>query len=176
MVVSHKKRDIIQIIFRFDKKILLNSIYSGWFYFLISIIMKISFCRRFPIAIGLWLGFGIFCTYLASTSTPEIWWTAMMWLIIVNRMTIGLVIGLVGVYTKHPIFGFPTPPILRGAIFGAIISLSLAIWIFTIPPVWPYSQIMLFWLTVGAGAVYGSIIDMISTWFGGQWKELLWRE
>lgn len=51
----------------------------------------------------------------------------MMWLIIVNRMTIGLVVGLVGVYTKHPIFGFPTPPILRGAIFGAIISLSLAL-------------------------------------------------
>ena len=137
--------------------------------------MKTSFCRRFPMAVWLWLIFGILCTYLASMSNPWIWWTAMMWLIIVNRITIWLVVGLVGVYTKHPIFGFPTPPILRGAIFGAIISLSLAIWIFTVPPVWPYSQVILFWMTIGAGAIYGSIIDMVSTWFGGQGKELLWK-
>lgn len=99
-----------------------------------------------------------------------------MWIIIVNRMTIGLVVGIAGVFTRHPMFGFRTPPYLRGAVFGAVVSIGLAIGTFITPASGPYSQTALFWMTILAGAVYGSIIDMIATKVGGEGKDLLWKE
>lgn len=91
-----------------------------------------------------------------------------MWVLIANRMTIGLVVGVVGVFTKHPIFGFRTPPYLRGAMFGALVSIQLGAGVFLSPVAGPYSQMTLFWLTILVGAVYGSIIDMIATKAGGE--------
>lgn len=99
-----------------------------------------------------------------------------MWILIVNRITIGLVVGVVGVYTLHPVFGFPTPPYLRGAVFGALISVQLAIGVFIAPSAGPYSAMTLFWLTILVGALYGSVIDMIATKVGGEGKELLWMK
>jgi hypothetical protein len=91
-------------------------------------------------------------------------------------MTIGGVVAIVGAYTRHPVFGFPTPSYLRGAVFGAIISIQLAVGVFMSPATGYYSQMTLFWLTILAGAIYGSIIDMIATRVGGEGRDLLWKK
>ena len=70
--------------------------------------------KRFLIALPLGIVAGVICTWLASSSTPDIWGTALMWTIIANRWTIGLIVGFAGAYTRHPVFDFPIPPYLRG--------------------------------------------------------------
>lgn len=51
--------------------------------------MKASFLKRMASALVLGLGAGFICTYLAASGTPNIWGSPLMWIIIVNRMTIG---------------------------------------------------------------------------------------
>ncbi len=70
--------------------------------------------KRFLIALPLGVLAGIVCTWLASSSTPDIWGTALMWTIIANRWTIGLVVGLAGAYKRHPVFDFSIPSYFRG--------------------------------------------------------------
>lgn len=129
--------------------------------------------KRFLIAMPLGIAFGFLCAYLASGSAVgPFWWTPMMWTIVTNRLLIGLVVGLAGAYTIHPILRFPLPPFLRGCCLGAITSLPLAIGVMIAPTpgtgVWT-----IFWLTILAGAVYGLIIDLVATRWGGQGAELL---
>ena len=50
--------------------------------------------KRFLIAGILGIVAGLVCTWLASSSLPSIWGTAMMRTIITNRFLIGLVIAL----------------------------------------------------------------------------------
>ncbi len=70
--------------------------------------------KRFLIALPLGVLAGIICTSLASSSNPDIWGTALMWTIILNRWTIGLVVGFAGAFLRHPVFDFRIPPYLRG--------------------------------------------------------------
>lgn len=77
---------------------------------------------------------GLICIYhLSFQVMPGVWGSDLMWVIIANRITIGFVVAIVGVYTIHPIFGFRVPSYLRGAIFGIIISLELAMGVFIDP-------------------------------------------
>lgn len=70
--------------------------------------------KRFLIALPLGVVAGLICTWLASSSAPDIWGTALMWTIILNRWTIGLVVAFAGVYMRHPVFDFRIPPYFRG--------------------------------------------------------------
>jgi hypothetical protein len=92
-----------------------------------------------------------------------------MWTIITDRFLIGLVVGLAGVYTTHPVFGFKLPPCIRGFCLGVFVSLTLAAgYMMNADATWT-----IFWATLIAGGVYGLIIDMLATKFGGEGKDMI---
>lgn len=128
--------------------------------------------KRFFIAVPLGIVFGFLCAWFASSSNPGLWWTPLMWTLVTDRFLIGLVVGLAGVYTRHPIFGFRCPPALRGFVLGALVSLPIATggMMSTVPDMGPWE---IFWASIIAGAVYGLIIDLVATKFAGQGPELL---
>lgn len=129
--------------------------------------------KRFFIAVPLGVVFGFVCAWLASSGAPgAFWWTALMWTIVLDRFLMGIVIGLAGVYTRHPILGFPFPAWLRGIALGILVSLPLASggMITPNPDMDPWG---IFWATLIAGAIYGLIIDLAATKWGGQGAELL---
>ncbi len=73
-------------------------------------------------------------------------------------------------FVRHPIFGFRCFPFLRGAILGAVVSLVNAFGILTMPT---ENAATIFWLTIGVGAIYGLIIDVVATKIGGEGKTLI---
>lgn len=129
--------------------------------------------KRFAISVLLGIAFGFFCAYLASrTSVAAFWWTPTMWTIVTDRFLIGLVVAMSGAYVIHPIFRFRCPAAVRGTIMGAIVSLPLATGAMIAPAAnfaaWP-----MFWVTVGAGAIYGFVIDLVATHVAGEGDALL---
>lgn len=135
--------------------------------------MKNIFRLRLVVCLALGLVFWLLCTYLASSNNPGIWGTPLMWTLIANRVTIGFVIAIIGVFTHHPCFGFRLYPILRGALWWAIISVQLAIGIYMTPNMPASQQALLFWMTILVGAVYGLIIDLVATKLSSEGKKLL---
>jgi len=133
--------------------------------------MKKKFLIRLLIAVILWIWFWFVCTRLASSSNPDIRWTPLMRSILFNRFLIGMIVGLLGVYTVHPILWFKVFP-LRGLIFGAIISIDIAIGNFMSPGD-RAQQIKIFRMTILAWAIYGLIIDLVATRLGWQGTKLL---
>lgn len=101
--------------------------------------------RRIVIAIVLGAVFGIICVYGTMTSiqlSPIILAT-----ILYDRVLLGVVIGIA--------YGLDLHPLIRGGTLGAIVSLEIAI----------PSGIAGGALLLGAGIVYGILIDMIATKF-----------
>ena len=137
--------------------------------------MQKKFLNRLLISVILWILFWLLCTWLASSSTPDIRWTPLMRSILFNRFLIWIVIGIVWVYTIHPIFGFKTF-VLRGVLFGALISIAMAIGIYMDTTITSTEQCKIFWMTILAWAIYGLIIDIVATKLGGQGKELLHKK
>ena len=90
-----------------------------------------------------------------------------MWTLVADRFLIGLVVALAGAYTIHPIFRFRCPPARRGAVLGAIVSLPLAAGVMIVPVGAP-APWNIFWATILVGAIYGLIIDLVATKWGGQ--------
>jgi hypothetical protein len=137
--------------------------------------MQKKFLKRFLISIVLWILFWFVCTWLASSSNPGIWWSALMWNLLFNRFLIGLVIAMMWVYTIHPVLWFKCFA-LRGAFFWAVISLDIAIGSYISNTADPATQFRVFWMTILAWAIYGLIIDIVATKFSGQGKELLHKK
>ena len=127
--------------------------------------------RRLLVSVILGILFGLLCVQLASGTNPDIRGTSSMRNILFNRFLIGMVVALVGIYTIHPILGFKCYA-LRGIFFGAIISLDIAIGVYT-SSIDPTLKCKIFRMTILAGACYGLIIDLVGTRLGGQGKELL---
>lgn len=128
--------------------------------------------KRIWLAKTLGLFAGLLCAYGASTQGVVgafDYHSAMFWTIVLNRGILGMIIGVVGVYTLHPYLKFKIGPVLRGIVFGAIISLLMAtgILIAGTPDRWTG-----FWFTVIAGIVIGVVIDLVVTRLYGQGKEL----
>jgi len=128
--------------------------------------------KRFAIAKTLGILFGFLCACLAwkegFNSAPDFWWSAAMWLIVFNRLLLGLVVAFVGVFKTHPLFSFPCYPWLRGAVIGAMVSIDLSIATLANTSNWNA-----FWIIIGSGAVFGLIIDVLGTKFGGEGEALL---
>lgn len=138
-------------------------------------ICKSSFANRIAFAkiIGLFfwiLWFVLLPFYFPNVSTLFSWWV-LFW-----YATIGGIIGLMWVMTKHPIFGFRLYPFVRGGviwwwmcfIFALIAYNDLVLlmqWTF-----WEhYSP---FWIITEWVIVWG-IIDSVTTKCCGEWKKLL---
>lgn len=132
---------------------------------------------RFLTAIPLGIVAGLICVALAGQHNPEVleWQKPLFWTIFSDRVLIGLVIGFAGAFTRHPVFGWSCFSWLRGAALGALVSLPLAFGSIVDPTKIPaeFTPTLIFWATVGSGAVYGLIIDLIATKVGGQGKEIV---
>jgi hypothetical protein len=131
--------------------------------------------KRFLIAGILGIAFGLLCSYLANSNAPDpnFWGSALMYQIVFNRLLIGLVIAMAGAFTFCPICGMNCKAWLRGLFWGAIVSLDIAIGVYLGTGMDAETMRNIFWMTIGAGAVYGLIIDLVATKFAGEGKELL---
>ena len=143
--------------------------------------MSQIFTKRILLGTGLGLLFGLLC-FTGFSTNPDIpaelaqwqkwsWSNAMMWSIIINRMTLGIVVALTGTITRSLFFNFKISPIIRGAKMGMLISLPLALGALmgTDADLAQKS----FWIVFIAGGVIGMIIDLIITKLTGDGKELL---
>ena len=122
--------------------------------------------------------FGILCftgfsqnpNFPAEMAKYQLWSASnpMMWEIIINRMTVGFVIGLMGFITVHPVFGFKLPVFLRGFMIGAFVSLTMSFGAMIENP----EATQTFWIITLAGGIIGMITDLIVTKVAGQGKDL----
>jgi len=109
------------------------------------------------IAITTTIGFlcGLFCAYgtiMVAESKPElIITTGLLALIVYNRILIGLFVGVGDNITLHPV--------IRGALIGAIISLTMAIMPMIDTGLTDGLTLIAF------GVVYGIITDFVATKF-----------
>lgn len=137
------------------------------------------FAKRIGISVVLGIAFGFLCSYLASggiegvPKDPNFWGSVLMYQIVFNRFLIGFVIGLAGILTHCPFTGLRLHPLIRGAFLGALVSIDMAIGTFMTPNVDMEILKTLFFMTLGAGAVYGLIIDLVATKLAGEGKELV---
>ncbi|MBF0262670.1 MAG: hypothetical protein HQL97_12655 [Magnetococcales bacterium] len=131
--------------------------------------------RRFKISIGLGALFGLLCAWLAGQQQPELFspTNPIFWSIFTDRLLIGMMIGFAGAFTRHPVLGFPYRPWLRGGCLGLVVSLPLAAGAMSGPPHPHASAWMIFWASLLTGAVYGLIIDLVATRFGGEGIDLI---
>ncbi|MCW7073032.1 MAG: hypothetical protein OCU20_03935 [Methanophagales archaeon] len=111
--------------------------------------------KRIAIAATIGLLCGLFCAYgtiMIAESKPElVITTGLLALIVYNRILIGLFVGVGDNITLHPV--------IRGALLGAIISLTIAI----MPMI---DRSLTDGLTLIAfGVVYGIIADFVATKF-----------
>ena len=157
---------------KFDKIILQE--YKGIISFrkLMKNLFKLPIIKRKLVAIPLGIVFGFLCAYLAWQADPTtcFWQSPLTWQIVYNRMLIGAFILIMGVFTVHPVLKFRLFPAFRGALIGAVVSIDLGLGIFITPI---QNDVSIFWMTIGFGAFYGFVIDVIATKIAGEGKKLL---
>ena len=103
--------------------------------------------RRIKISVGLGVVAGTICLYGTVTSIPGVLTLPILATIFYDRVLLGFVVGIA--------YGLKIHPLIRGAIIGAVVSLLIAI----------PSGITGGALLMGAGVVYGIIIDIVATRF-----------
>jgi hypothetical protein len=109
---------------------------------------------------------------------PEAGWL-LRWGVLLWYTTIGAIIGVFGVYTRHPILNLPMPWWFRAPILGAWMNFVLTFFAYD-----TMREVMVgmfgdqgvmsspFWFTA-EGAVVGLVIGYVATRFGGEGKEAL---
>ncbi len=132
-----------------------------------------NFTKR--LLVGMLLGaiVGLIAAYAAAThgiAGAFDFWDATFWSIMFNRMSLGVVVAMFGVFTVHPLCtSLKIGPVLRGLDGGSWISLLLATSLLASGAVgWG-----LFWVVLIVGALVGVVIDLILTKLYGQGKQLL---
>lgn len=126
-----------------------------------------AFTKRMLITAPAGALLGLFCAYMSgffSVSDP------IFWITFLDRLLIGVVVGMAGFVTRHPFFFFPCYA-LRGAFFGAFISLLMALAVLVAPQ--EENAIQLFWFIMIVGTTFGLILDIVATKIAGQGKDLL---
>jgi hypothetical protein len=103
--------------------------------------------RRIKISLALGVVAGAICLYGTLTSIPGVLSLPILATIFYDRVLLGFVVGIA--------YGLKIHPVIRGAIIGAVVSLIIAI----------PSGITGGALLMGAGVVYGIIIDLVATKF-----------
>lgn len=110
---------------------------------------------------------------LAEGVDPMLKWGVLLW-----YTTLGAVIGVYGVFTRHPILDLPMPWWVRAPIIGAWFNFVLVFFAYE-----TFASLLLaifgeggvflspFWM-VADGAFAGLIIGFFATRFGGEGKDL----
>lgn len=130
--------------------------------------------RRWIICLVLGGVFGFICAYGRLMTTPELWamehywWSAVMWGFVINRVLIGVMLFFAGGFLWCPWSGIRFFPWMRGALIGGIVSLDVSVGVLAQRGDWDgFLEILI------AGILYGVIIDVLATRFGGEGEELL---
>jgi len=122
------------------------------------------------------LVFGLAGFLLLPFFYPEAGWL-LRWGILLWYTTVGAIIGVFGVYTRHPILNFPMPWWFRAPILGAWMNFVLTFFAYD-----TMGEVLVgmfgeqgamtspFWFTA-EGAVIGLVIGYVATRFGGEGKE-----
>jgi hypothetical protein len=122
------------------------------------------------------LVFGLAGFILLPFFYPEAGWL-LRWGILLWYMTVGAIIGVFGVYTRHPILNFPMPWWFRAPILGAWMNFVLTFFAYdtmgeVLVIMFGEQGVMTspFWFTA-EGAIIGLVIGYVATRFGGEGKE-----
>ena len=129
------------------------------------------------IIIGEFIGlvFGLAGFILLPFFYPEAGWL-LRWGILLWYTTVGAIIGVFGVYTRHPILNFPMPWWFRAPILGAWMNFVLTFFAYD-----AMREVLVgmfgdqgvinspFWFTA-EGAIIGLVIGYVATRFGGEGK------
>ncbi|NCF25984.1 MAG: hypothetical protein GWP69_01300 [Gammaproteobacteria bacterium] len=122
------------------------------------------------------LVFGLAGFILLPFFYPEAGWL-LRWGILLWYMTVGAIIGVFGVYTRHPILNFPMPWWFRAPILGAWMNFVLTFFAYdtmgeVLVSMFGEQGVMTspFWFTA-EGAIIGLVIGYVATRFGGEGKE-----
>lgn len=134
------------------------------------------------ILVGGFLGsiFGVLC-FWGFANNPNLteemlpytvfyWSNPMIWQLIANRFLVGVVVGMAGVITIHPLFNFKIPVFLRGFKMGVLVSLSLSIGVFFSDSPDNFEAFLM--ITI-AGGIIGMVIDLVITKLFGEGNDLL---
>lgn len=125
-------------------------------------------------AVGLMFGLAGFLTipYLLPEAGPTLRWGFLLW-----YLTLGAVIGLVGVFDRYPVLDLPLPWWLRAPLIGAWMNLVLTLIMHD--RLRAYAESLLgpgarftspFWF-VAEGALAGLVIGYAATRAGGEGPE-----
>ena len=132
--------------------------------------MRIAVGKAMGFVIGI-VGFVFLTVYLPESGTM------MRWGILLWYATLGGVIGLVGVFTRHPVLMLPMPWWVRAPAVGAWMNFVLTFFAHR-----EMSAVMTamfgvdgtlsspFWF-VAEGAIVGALIGFFATRFGGEGRE-----
>lgn len=127
--------------------------------------------------LGLGLGGTIFLTVpsMVAEPFPLLGWGFLCWYVLFGSM-----IGLAGIFDKHPLFGWSFGPLLRGALLGGLMHLGLGLlmadtlaWV---AQNYPFSSFSAQSPVIGfvfEGVIWGIIFDLVCTRYGGQGKKLV---
>ena len=136
------------------------------------------FLKRMVVSKGLGLFFGLLGFFfimrvLGPESTSHLQWGILLW-----YATFGAIIGISGIFDRHPYFGFPMPFYFRGAFLGAWLNFVLAVFLLDemseimIASGFPENISPLVYAPL-EGAALGILIDWAATKWGGEGKNML---
>lgn len=135
-----------------------------------SLVTRIAIGKGIGFLFGL-VGF-IFLPYFLPDSGWLVRWGILLW-----YTTIGAIIGMFGVFARHPVLKLPMPWWVRAPVLGAWMNFVLTFFAYdTMKAAMVYTfgadGIMTspFWFTL-EGAVIGFIIGYFATRFGGEGAE-----
>lgn len=111
---------------------------------------------------------------------PQFWPDAglmLRWGILLWYITMGAVIGLMGVFTWHPMLRMPIPWWLSGPMIGAWMNFVLALFVYdtlsaAMSFIFGAGSVLSspFWIML-EGALVGLVIAYLATWIGGEGPE-----
>lgn len=137
-----------------------------------------SLTTRVAIGKGVGFLFGLAGFLLLPSFLPEAGWL-IRWGILLWYTTVGAIIGVFGVYTRHPILKLPLPWWFRAPFVGAWMNFVLTFFAYDTMAAMLIATFgeggMIqspFWFTA-EGALVGLVIGYLATRFGGEGSETL---
>ncbi len=102
----------------------------------------------------------------------------LRWGILLWYMTLGAIIGMFGVFTRHPVFAFPLPWWVRAPLLGGWMNFVLVLFTYDIMEKFMISffgpdglMTSPFWFVL-EGAIIGLIIGFLATRISGEGEDL----
>ncbi len=145
-----------------------------------EVFSKPSLVTRIAIGKAVGLAFGLLGFVFLPFFLPEAGWL-IRWGILLWYTTLGALIGMIGVFTRHPVLGLPMPWWFRAPLLGAWMNFVLTFFAYDVMRTMMVSVFgedgfvqSPFWFTL-EGAFVGLVIGYVATRFGGEGKETVGR-